>query len=174
MKESYDLIKGGDVLVAAQITDLSSAALNGDYASMKHVKRLHILVLLGAGTDTQNVTVTLGQATTAAGGSAKVLNISKLYTKSGADLAAVDAWTEQTAVTRYAPVASYVETSLGVASIPKALLIVVDEEDLDTNGGFTFVRAELTDPGATSRYGTILYIAAETSYQGKSKPTLVA
>jgi len=174
VKESFDLVKGGDVLIATQIANISAAATNGIYASMKHVKRLHILVMLAAGTDTQNVTVSLGQATTSAGGSAKALNITKLYTKSGADLAAVNSWTEQTAITRQDAVASYVETLLGVASIPKALLIVVDEDDLDTNNGFTFVRAQLTDPGADARNGAVLYIAAEMSYQGTTKPTLVA
>jgi hypothetical protein len=174
VKESFDLVKGGDVIIAAPIQNISAAATNGIWVSMKHLKRLHILVMLAEGTDTQNVTITLGQATSAAGGSAKVLNITKLYSKSGANLAAVNSWTERTAIQREASVASFVETDLSVASIPKAVLIVVDEEDLDTNNGFTFVRAELTDPGAGARNGSILYVAAEMSYQGTTKPTLVA
>jgi hypothetical protein len=174
VKESFDLVKGGDVLIATPIANISAAATNGIYASMKHVKRLNILVLLGAGTDTQNITFTLGQATTAAGGSAKALNISKLYTKSGADLSVVNSWTEQTAITRYTPVASYLETGISAASVTKALLFVVDEEDMDTNAGFTFVRLEMTDPGAGARNGTVVYIATEVSYQGISKPTLIA
>jgi hypothetical protein len=174
VKESFDLVKGGDVLIAVPIANISAAATNGIYASMKHIKRLNILVLLGAGTDTQNITFTLGQATTAAGGSLKALNITSVYYKAGADLSAVNSWTEHTVVDREDSVASLVETVSGVASLQKAFLFVVDEEDLDTNNGFTFVRVEMTDPGAGARNGSIVYIATEMSYQGISKPTLVS
>lgn len=174
MKESFDLVRGGDVLIAAPIVNTAAAAVNGAYAAMKHVKRLSILVLLAAGTDTQNITFTLGQAKTAAGGDAKVLNFTKVYYKAGADLAVVNSWTSHAAVTRKDSVASLLETVSGVVTLQKAFLFVVDEEDLDTNNGFGFVRVELTDPGAAVRQGTVVYIATETSYQGISKPTLVS
>ena len=174
MKESFDLVRGGDVLIAAPIQNISAAATNGIYASMKHVKRLNILVLLGVGTDAQNITFTLAQATTAAGGSAKALNITKAYYKAGANLAVVNSWTSHSAVTRKDSVASLLETVSGVASLQKAFLFVIDEEDLDTNNGFAFVRLEMTDPGAGARDGSIVYIATEMSYQGITKPTLAS
>lgn len=174
MLEKYNLVQGGDVMIAAPIQNISAAAVNGIYASMKHVKRLNILVSLGAGTDTQNITFTLGQAKTVGGGSAKVLNFTSVYYKAGADLSVVTAWTEHTAVDREDSVASILETISGVASLQKAFLFVVDEEDLDTNENFSFVRLEMTDPGAAARNGAITYIATEMSYQGLSKPTLIS
>jgi hypothetical protein len=174
MKEQFNLVQGGDVLIAAPTQNVSAAATNGIYASMKHAKRLNILVLLDVGTDTQNITFTLGQAKTAAGGSVKALNFTSVHYKAGANLAVVNAWTKQAAVTRKDPVASVVETISGVASLQKAFLFIVDEEDLDTNEGFTFVRLEMTDPGAAARTGSVLYIATEVSYQGQTKPTLVS
>lgn len=174
MLEKFNLVQGGDLLIAAPIQNVSAAATNGIYASMKHVKRLNILVLLDVGTDTQNITFTLGQAKTAAGGSVKALNITSLYYKAGANLAVVNSWTEHTAAQRETSLASVIETISGVASLQKAFLFVVDEEDLDTNENFQFVRLEMTDPGAAARNGTVLYIATEMSYQGPSKPTLVS
>lgn len=173
-KEQFNLVQGGDVLIAAPIQDISAAATNGIYASMKHVKRLNVLVLLAAGTGGQSLSITLAQATTAAGGSKKVLNITSVYTKAGADLAAINTWTELTAVSRRFPVVTLSSADSGVETLQKAYLFVIDEEDLDSNGGFTFVRVEMTDPGATARTGAVLYIAAEKSYQGLATPTLVS
>lgn len=175
MLEKYDLIKGGDLLIAVPITNVATAGANGIYASMVHVKRLHILIVLAAGTGGEEIDVTLKQAINAYGDSGKALNITSLYYKAGANLAAVNTWTEVTAITRHASVATIdTEVVAGAETLQKTFLIVVDEEDLDTNNGFTHVRVELSDPGDGARNGAILYIASEMSYQGDEKPGLTS
>jgi hypothetical protein len=175
VKESFDLIKGGDLLIAVPITNVASAALNGVYASMVHVKRLHILIVLAAGTGGEEIDVTLKQATNVYGDSAKALNITKVYYKANANLAAVGSWTEVSTITRYASVATFdTEVVAGAETLQKTFMIVVDEEDLDSNNGFTHVRVELSDPGDGARNGAVLYIAGEMSYQGDDKPGLTS
>jgi hypothetical protein len=175
VKESFDLIKGGDLLIAVPITNVATAATSGIYASMVHVKRLHILIVLAAGGSGEEIDVTLSQAVNAYGDSAKALNITKVYYKAGANIAAVNAWTEVAAIKREASVATFdTEVVAGAETLQKTFLIVVDEEDLDNNNGFTHVAVELSDPGDTARNGAVLYIAAEMSYQGTTKPSLTS
>ncbi len=169
----FDLVKGGDVQIALAPGDFGAAANNGAWASMKNVKRLHVLVALGAGTGVEHVTLELEQAKNSSGTSAKPLNISKLYYKAAASLPAVAAWTEVTSITRQASVASYVTSGAGAATLQHAYVIVIDEDDLDNANGFTHVRFKCADPG-TARTGVCLYVADAMGYQGVAKPVLLA
>jgi hypothetical protein len=169
----FDLVKGGDVQIALAPSDFGAAANNGAWASVKNVKRVHVLLALGAGTGVEHVTLELEQAQDSVGTGAKPLNITKLYYKTGASLPAVAAWTEATAITRAASVASYVTSGAGAATLQHAYVIVVDEDDLDNANGFTHFRFKCADPGA-ARTGVCLYVADAMGYQGVAKTVLLA
>jgi hypothetical protein len=169
---NYDLLVGGDILIAKPISDFAAADNLGGFASMKNTDKLYVLILLAAGTDTQNAILELQQATDAAGTGVKALNITDLHYKSGANLAAINTWTRVTTITRQASVASYNAVGAGVASHQQAFVIRIHEDDLDVNNGFTHVRFKIADTGATARNGSAIYIAPAMGYQGKVKPSL--
>ncbi len=169
----FDLVKGGDIQVGIIPSDLGAGANASSWVSMRNVKRLHILLVMAAGTGVEHVTLGLQQGNTAAGGGAKALNIRKLYYKTGASLAAVSAWTEVTAIDRDNSVASYITSSAGAATLQHAYVFVVDEDDLDTANGFNWVNIAFADVG-TARQGTVLFFADAMAYQGPNKATLLS
>jgi len=172
MLQGFDLIKGGDVMIGIPVKDFGAANNLGAFASMRSAKTLHCLLLLAAGTGVEHVTVELQQAQDGAATGVKVLPISKLYYKAGADLAAIKEWTEVTAISRQAKVNSWVSSDAGAATLQLAVMIRIDEDDLDTNAGFTHVRLKLDDPGA-ARQGTQVFIAGQMAYQGLNKDHLL-
>lgn len=171
MVNKFDLVTGGDVIIAKPVSDFGAAANTGVWASMRHVKQLNVLLQLAAGTGVEHVTLELEQATSAAGAGAKPLSITRLHFKVGADLSVVNSWTKAPGIGRNAPVASWLSSLAGAATLQLAAILRIDEDDLDTNNGFTFVRFKMADPGA-ARNGVCLYIATEMGYQGVDKPSL--
>lgn len=171
MLQGFDLVKGGDVMIGVPVKDFGAGNNLGKFASMRSVKTLHCLILLAAGTGVEHVTVELQQAKDSDADGVKVLPISKLYYKIGADLSAIKEWTEVTAISRRNPVNSWVSSAAGAATLQLAVLVRIDEDDLDSNAGFTHVRLKLDDPGA-ARQGAQLFIAGEMAYQGPNKDYL--
>lgn len=171
MVNKFDLVTGGDVIIAKPVSDFGAAENLGVFASMRNVKQLNVLVQLAAGTGVEHVTLELEQATSMAGAGAKPLNISRLHYKVGANLAVVNSWTLAPGIDRETPVASWLSSLAGAATLQLAAIIRIDEDDLDTNNGFSCVRFKMADAG-TARNGVCLYIATEMGYQGLSKPSL--
>lgn len=134
--------------------DMSLGANDGDWVNIGGVYR-HVDVVLfkavgGAG---EPATLTLEQATDAAGSGAKALTFTKIYSKQAAsNLQAVGAYAEITQL----PAATYSEASNGDKA---ALWIVsINYSQLDTVGGFKFVRGRVADVGTTAQRGALLYI----------------
>lgn len=136
--------------------DLQTGANNGDYVNMANYNRLLILFASGLGTAGDDPTLTVQQATSAAGGSAKALNFTTLYKKQAAtSLASTGQWTK---VTQAAA-----NTYTNDTSAEQAVLWAVEfkAEELDVNNGFCFVRATVADVGSNAQPGYLLYILGE-------------
>jgi hypothetical protein len=117
------------------ISKAASAVASGAWISLKNVNKLGIMVMVGAGAGTFNVT--LQQATAVAGTGAKALAFTKAVVNSSA--IAADSFTRTTVVANSLPL-----TANDVA------LIDIDPADLDINNDFDCVQVVVTESGGAS------------------------
>ena len=153
-----------DVVMGIAPLDLQTAR-NGDYVSLKNAAHCTIVVVKGQGTDGDDPTFTLQQASDVAGTGAKNLaTIDEYWEKeeNAANLEATGAWTRvtQTAAATVSP---------GDPSAQSAALYVfeVDAADLDVANNFDCIRLNVGDTGAAAQLGAVLYILSGLRYPGK-------
>lgn len=172
---------GGGASVGLMPVDLSGGAKSSLYANVRNINgKLAIMALIAAGTAWQNITITLSQAKTSAGGDAKVLNVKEVYFKRGganftaANAADRDKFVKSAYSTREVPTVSYVSTTDRVASTNDFLAaIMVNPADLDQANGFTYVRVEFSSPAA-AQLGAAWFIPIDPAYEGPNAPSMLA
>jgi hypothetical protein len=172
---------GAPLSVALHPQDLAGGAKSSLWASIQDVNgMMHILVYIGAGTASQNITVNLRQATTSAGGSAKTLNIKEVYFKRGdatfqpSTANVRDKFVKSALASREASIASYDSTADRVASTNHLFLdIRVSPSDLDTVNGFEYVQVQFTSPAA-AQLACAFFAFDSRAYQGLSAPSPLA
>jgi hypothetical protein len=177
----HQLPFGGGVSIALSPIDLSAGATNTLYAKVRDINDfLWLLVFLKAGTAADEVTLSLQQATTSAGGSAKTLQIKEVWFKKGGPTFATapatnDLWTKSTAVTREAPANTYATATDRVAATNDFFAAIrISPKDLDAANGFGWVRGGVTDPGANAQLGFAIWIPEGIAYQGSAAPSILA
>jgi len=138
--------------------NLATAANSGDYVSLKNYRHVAIVFFKGEGTAGDDPTLTVQQASAVAGTGAKALNFTTVYTKQGADLAAVGGFTKvtQTAGNTYTDATS--------AEVQAIWVVEFNAEDLDSEGGFDCVTASVADVGTNAQIGALLYILSEPRF----------
>lgn len=139
--------------------DMSVAANNGDWVSLKHYNRIAIVFAGGIGTNGEDPTLTIKQATDVSGTSAKDLTFTTIYRKQAAtSLASTGTWTKTTQTAA----ATYSNTD----AAEQAFLWVVEfkAEDLDIANGFDCVRATVADVGVAAQPGYLFYILSEPRF----------
>ena len=129
----------------------SGAHIDGDWLAVHKGHRFSILFSKGAGTAGQDPTLTVQQATTSSGTSAKALNFTEIWVKQptgASDLTAVTGWTlvTQSAANTYTEA-----TSAETAAMWR---IEFSSSDLDGDGGFDFVNATVADVGGNAQIGS--------------------
>jgi hypothetical protein len=164
---------GGGVSVALSPVDLAAAATNTLYANVRDINEcLYLLWFIRAGASGENVTLSLQQATTAAGGSAKVLQLRDVWFKRGGPTFATnpatnDLWTKNAAIGRETPANTYATATDRVAATNDFMaLIRISPKDLDSVNGFSYVNGQCTDPGATAQLGCAFWIPQGHAYAG--------
>lgn len=137
--------------------DMSSAANAGDWVNLKDYESCLVVLAKAVGTAGDDPTITLLQATSAAGGSSKALNFTRIYVKMGT-LTSVANYTEviQTAANTYTDA-----TSAEAAAI---WVIEITPDMCDVGGGFTFIQASVADVGTNAQLGALLYILSKPRY----------
>lgn len=150
------------IVPAFNPVNLATAANTGDWVSLKNYRHLTIMYAQGVGTAAEPATITLSQATAVAGTGTKALNVTSYYIKtSTTDLTAVGVFTKVTQ-------ASGTSVILGVgANGDKAALVLIEinAEDLDVEGGFDCVQASVPDVGTGPTIGCMFYILSDSRYQ---------
>jgi hypothetical protein len=130
--------------------DLGTAGAASDYVSLKNYDRAAFVFYKAAGVAAEDATLTLSQATKVDGTGKKNLNFARYAYKVGTDLEAVGQFTH---------VNDNADNAITVAGATEALIVVdVDATELDVNGGFDCVIAELTDPGTTGVLGAGIWL----------------
>jgi hypothetical protein len=150
-----------DIVPAIAPLDLQTAR-TGDWCSLKHAAGVTIVIFKGAGTDGDDPTFTLEQATVVAGSDAKdLVAIDTVFTKQGADLTAVGAWTKvtQAAAATFAPGADSAQAQC-------VYVFDVDASELDVANGFDCVRIKCGDVGNNAQLGCALYLLRGLRYPG--------
>jgi len=146
-------------LAATGPRDVNGDAIAGDYVSLKYFDRCAVVISAGAGTGGSDIAVSIYQATSVAGGSAKVLNAlvtGRIFSKEHAStLEAVGGWTREVqavADEAYAPTDSGETVLLWVFELKAA--------DLDVANGFDCIRADVSNPGAAKIVAGFYLLAA--------------
>ena len=137
--------------------DMQAGANTGDWVSVENFNHVAIVFFKAAGTAGDDPTITVSQATDAAGTSSKALNFTRIYTKQGT-LSSVANFTltTQSAATTYTDATS--------AEVQAIWVIEFDADDLDVSSGFTHVQASVADVGSNAQVGACLYLATEPRY----------
>ena len=130
--------------------DLQTAR-SGDWVKLYDWADINIIFFKGTGTNNDDPTITLLQATDNAGAGSKALNFTKVYKKQGADIHAVGQFTVLTVASGN----TYTNTD-GHEHAIWGLHIV--NADLDLAGGFKYVALNCSDTGTNAQLGCVLYI----------------
>ena len=137
--------------------DMQAGANTGDWVSVENFNHLSIVFFKAAGTAGDDPTITVSQATDAAGTSSKALNFTRIYTKQGT-LSSVANFTLTTQS------AANTFTDATSAEVQAIWVIEFDADDLDVASGFTHVQASVADVGSNAQVGACLYLATEPRY----------
>lgn len=152
-----------------QPVNMATAANDGDWVCVRDYGKLVVLLYKGIGTAGEDPTLTIEQATSAAGAGAKALNFTTVYKKQAAtDLQTTAAWTKVTQASGN----TFTHTDL--AEQAAIIGIEFDAEDFDTNGGFLFARGRVADVGAAAQIGGLCYILCDARYRGATLPSAIA
>jgi hypothetical protein len=147
---NHEFLEIADIVPAFLPVDMSTTANNGQWVAMKHVSRLLCVLFKGAGTAGDDPVVTLKQATSNSGTSAKALAFTRARTKIGA-IASTAQWT----IATQAATNTYTPTS---AASPAIMAVEIQQTDLDLANGFNFVQLSIPDVGSNAQLGSAFYI----------------
>ena len=146
---------GGIIDIVQGVAPLDFAtARTGDYVSLKNWQGCLVVIVKGAGTDGDDQTFTLQQATVVAGTDAKdAAVIATYWEKEATALTSVGTWTKvtQTAATSIAP---------GDPTAQSQALYVFDvpADVLDVDNGFDCINVSNDGAGSNAQLGCILYL----------------
>jgi hypothetical protein len=158
------LSENGQFVQAIVPINLATGANNGDWVSMANYNHLSIVVSTGVGASGEDITLTVNQATDNAGTSSKALTFTDIYEKEGSTaLSAVGTATKQT----QSAAQTYNSTSGGENE--QLIVVEIDADDLDADGGFDFVQLTIADVGSTSQIGSAIYYLSEPRH-GQEAP----
>lgn len=167
--------------IALHPQDLAGGAKSSLWGRVKNVNGMfHVLVYIAAGTASQNITLNLRQAKTAAGGDAKELRIKEVFFKRGdatfqASTANVrDKFVQSSTCNRESSIATYDSTADRVAATNHLMLdIRVSPNDLDSGNGYEFLQVQFTSPAA-AQLACAFFAVDSRGYKGDTAPSLLA
>jgi hypothetical protein len=156
--------------------NLATAANTGDWFSLANYGRIAFLFHKGAGTAGEDPVITIQQATAAAGTGAKALNVTRVDTKQGADLAAIGTFTVSTSASPATNDTFSTNTWTNSTLAEEQAIVVIEfrAQDLDVNNGFYFVQASIADVGTNSQIGSLQAILYEPRYPQQVLPSALA
>ena len=163
---------GGGASVALAPVDLASGAQTSLWANVRDINDfLWLYWYFGAGAAAEHATLTLQQARTSSGGSAKALSVREVWFKRGnaaftaANASTSDQWAKSALATREAPIASYATATDRISAVNHFVAAIrVSKSDLDGANGFSYVGASCNDVGVAVQLGFALWIPEGFAY----------
>jgi hypothetical protein len=159
MLQNGRFLEGNQIISAFDPVDMSAAANNGDWISLKNYGRVVVVLFKKAGTAGDDPVFTLKQATDTAGTGAKALNFTTVYSKVG-DLTAAG----QNSFTKVTQAAANTYTDATSAENPAILVVEILAQDLDADGGFNAVQLSVPDVGANAQIGCGFYLLLDPTF----------
>lgn len=158
MEPNTLLLERTQIVVGIIPKDLGGGANSSDVVSLKNYGRCGILFIKDVGKTGEDPTITVLQATSIAPSGAKALNFTTIYTKQGALLSGVGAWTKvtQTAANTY--------TSATGGETENMWYVEFKAEDLDLDNDFDCIQVTIADVGTAGAYGTLLFLLGDPRY----------
>ena len=160
------LVEEMQIVPAIVPVDMSAAANNGDWVSMKYWDRCTIVFFKGAGTAGDDPVLTLRQATSVGAAGAKELNFTRVDYKQGT-LTSVGTYTTATQA------AANTYTDLTSAEVTGLYVIEVKAEDLDVTNGFDCIQFQVPDIGTNAQIGCALYLLRGARYGSVPLPSAI-
>jgi len=158
---SNQLSKYGKIVAGLQPIDTTGAAANGDYISMKGLHHVSIVLMFGVAL-VATPAITLTQAKTVAGGSAKALGFDKIQVNAATGTSDAFVDTDVTSNT--------IDKAAGSGQL---FVIEVDASDLDGDNAFDCLRCNLESPGGNATLVSILYVGTPLRYGAQSPPSAI-
>lgn len=144
---SLPLVDFAKVVVGCPPAALTTTAGDGDFVSLKNYSRCTMILSVDNATTVTGGAITLLQATTVAGGSAKPLNFSRMWANT--DVATTDTLVETAVVSN---------TFTTLTTDNRNLLYVIEilTADLDMDNGFECVRID--SASMANAVGSVIYV----------------
>lgn len=148
---------------------MNAGANAGDWVSLKEYGRVAIIFFKGVGTNGDDPTITVSQATDVSGTGTKALGFTRVDKKQAAsNLLAVGTFTKSTsdapATHDTFNTTNGTWTNSDLAEQAAIVVIDIKAEDLDIANGFNAIQASIGDVGTNAQLGGVLYIAHEPKY----------
>jgi hypothetical protein len=149
---------------------MSAGANTGDWVNLKDYFRCAVVLFKAVGTNGDDPTITLSQATDVNGTNSKALSFTRVDKKQAAsNLLAVGQFTTSTSTSpathdTFTP-ASGTWTNSDLAEQAAIVVIDIKAEDLDVANGFCCIQASIADVGLNAQLGALLYILHAPRYQ---------
>jgi hypothetical protein len=153
------------IAVAFVPTDLASGAITGKGVNMKHYDHLVILVVKAAGSASEPATLTVEQGTDSTFTTAKALNFTRADVRRSADITTTGTMTK---VTQTAANTLAMDGTTGATQV--LAMVEFNDEDLDTENGYTWARGKYADVGTTAQLATLIYLLPGARYTPPPSP----
>ncbi len=140
---------------------MNAGANAGDWVSLKGYFRCAVVFFKAVGTNGDDPTITLEQASKVDGTGVKALNITRVDKKQAAtNLLAVGTYTKSTAASpaSHDTFSTNTWTNSDLAEQAAIVVIDIDATDLDVANGFCCVRASIADVGTNAQLGGVIYM----------------
>lgn len=155
---------------------MNAGAPSVDYVSMKDYGRCAIIFFKAIGTNGDDPTITLLQATAVAGTGAKALNITRVDKKQAAsNLLATGIFATSTpgSPATHDTFLTNTWTNSDLAEQAAVVIIDVKAEDLDIDNGFDCITVTIADVGTNAQLGCLLFVLHEPKYAAVPLPSAI-
>ena len=157
------LVENAQIVAGFVPLDLQTQR-DADWVSLRDFNHLSVIFFKGTGTDGDDPTVTLQQATDNAGSGAKALTFTEIWRKQAVDVQTVGQFTKTT----QSAASTYTNSDAHQQAI---WVLEIDGDMLDVDGGFDHVRLSVSDTGTNAQLGCVLYVLTQPRYAEATPPS---
>ncbi len=146
---------------------LNTGANSGDWVSLKNYGRIAIIFFKAVGTNGDDPTLTVNQATDVSGSGSKAYTLTRVDKKQAAtNLLAVGQFTTSTSAAAASHDTFSTNTWTNSDLAEQAAIVVIDikAEDLDIANNFDCVQLTIADVGTNAQLGCALYILYDAKF----------
>lgn len=176
MSVNQHFVEKNQVVSAFLPVAMNAGAPSIDWVSLKDYGRCAIVLFKAIGTNGEDPTITLLQASKVDGTGSKALNITRVDKKQAAtNLLAVGTFTTSTSGSpaTHDTFSTNTWTNSDLAEQAAVVIIDVKAEDLDIDNGFDCLSFTIADVGTNAQLGCAMFILHEPKYSAVPLPSAI-